>query len=1478
LGPNDFFNQTGTNRIWTIGLIHGETYTITVTPLDKLGIDAISIGEPQSIVYTVNYIDPTPTPTPTATLLPTAAIDNTFKEFGRIFVDGNPTDVMGYGNKLYVTNHSKDMCVIDTITHTIIKDISTGPGTYSIDIDKNTKHAYVLNQYSNLVFVIDLETDNIVSSISIDSNASQLLVDEVNHIIYVANASQKSITAIKKHTINNIDTWYIDNILTLNYAPIKINKDNNTIYIIYRPYEVSETDANNLVISVTPNDAKLSVISYNNNTYNLTEINNTNNSNIGFDSDNILLQKFDFQDSRNVSLQILDKNNKNILVEYSNITSSIYDIDSDQNDNIFLLNNINDSLLVVDGKNIDPDPSVQANIQVGQNPVAIGFAVGLLPSPTPSITPTVTPTNTITPTPTLTPTNTITPTNTPTPSITPTNSTTPTNTPTRTPTNTPTPTRPGCLITNGNFSQPVGSLSGWRYGNVDVWQFGSTDNHYAVDLNGCEPGYIEQTINTVPGNIYTLKFNYAANNFSHRTNIANPNKTFKVDIINANNTNIYLTKNYSFNVLPYLGYYGNFDAMGWLSESLVFTAASNSTVIKFSSTCSLCGCYGAVVDNICIAYDGCGCNYVIPPTPTPTTTTTATATPTVTPTKTPTSTKTPTPTVTPTVTPSHTATVTPTVTQTPTVTPTPSDPTISRGYVANYGSNSISILHTINQAVLNTINNINKPTKIFTNQAETLVYVTQENSDEIIRIDASNYNRSIVDLNLGSNINIIAADLSLDDSVLYVAYQSTLDNTYHIKSINANNLSILNTISINNIKDITYSNNLLYVFSELNCNIYSPDLSDLNFSTNFSSSYVTHFINTENNKLYIGLSNGSISEYNILESSILFVKNLLSLVDHIGLIDLVVNRYSGDIYALYSSSRSIRILDPNLDDSSSISLNNSTDNPYKLAITDNGSFGYVLYKDFTTVDIYGIENNSYIKTLNVGLNPSSIALLNNVLVTPTPTPSPTKTATATPTKTPTPTRTPTATVTPTPTLTPSASPIPPFITTQPSDQTTSQPPTGDGVAVFEITGGPSYVDYQWQSSTDNGASWLNVPDSNVSYLILDNLSTLNNNTWYRVVLSNAFGTTISNHAVLTVLGPSLVIVQQPEDDIIDANGAASFTISLNIVQPTPTPTPSITPTATPTLTVTPTRSPTPTPTSSTTPTPTPPVHMFNLSSWSAAVPEPYKTYLDAASNRWNHYIAYNPSVRQAITNLVPGWSGLALSPNRFTLSNNSSSGVIASCGPWDYVDLQPSGAGVQFNAVTFQLNINDYYRNTFSANDWVNILAHELGHALGIGTFWSAELSNSGAVPPSDFFLNGLSYPNCRIAYDNITLDNSDRYKIPLEDAGGSGTASAHWENNYRSATYPGSDNYTYPGLINELMVGTYAPGQSSVLSLMSIKILVDFGYIEKTTNASEGVPSISDTAGQNLDLQNAIKMNCQCSHEINKIGTIIVENLNVKS
>jgi hypothetical protein len=278
--------------------------------------------------------------------------------------------------------------------------------------------------------------------------------------------------------------------------------------------------------------------------------------------------------------------------------------------------------------------------------------------------------------------------------------------------------------------------------------------------------------------------------------------------------------------------------------------------------------------------------------------------------------------------------------------------------------------------------------------------------------------------------------------------------------------------------------------------------------------------------------------------------------------------------------------------------------------------------------------------------------------------------------------------------------------------------------------------------------------------------------------------------------------------------------------------------------------------------------LFNKNSWLQSVPSPYNGYLDIAANRWNKYIEYNSTIRSAISNLVPSWDGLSLKSGTFTLYNSSDSSTIASCGPWDYVDLQTSGPGVQFNSVTFQLNINNYYSSMFSDHDWINILTHELGHALGIGIYWSAALAADGAVPPSNFFLDGNSYINCGVAYDNITSDTTPRNKIPLEDFGGSGTSSAHWENNYRNSSYIGSEGYNYPGLANELMVGTYGPGQASILSSVSTQILVDFGYVAKLPQG-EGVPSL--VAPSQVVPQHHMHLNCQISQDLHKLGSIIL-------
>lgn len=195
--------------------------------------------------------------------------------------------------------------------------------------------------------------------------------------------------------------------------------------------------------------------------------------------------------------------------------------------------------------------------------------------------------------------------------------------------------------------------------------------------------------------------------------------------------------------------------------------------------------------------------------------------------------------------------------------------------------------------------------------------------------------------------------------------------------------------------------------------------------------------------------------------------------------------------------------------------------------------------------------------------------------------------------------------------------------------------------------------------------------------------------------------------------------------------------------------------------------------------------------------------------------------------------------------------IIAACYVYWFANL----TGVGANSISFGLIINKFYENDYSAADWVNILTHELGHALGIGIFWDPFFQTYGAVPPADNFLDGSAYTGCRGAYRSVTADN--RYlKIPLESTGSSGTASAHWEDDFRPSSAAGSGGLGHVGLVNELMVGYYSAGMNSIISDVSLKTLVDFGYEERNPGSNEGVPQLARGTGF-LRNQGAVKMHC---------------------
>jgi hypothetical protein len=101
----------------------------------------------------------------------------------------------------------------------------------------------------------------------------------------------------------------------------------------------------------------------------------------------------------------------------------------------------------------------------------------------------------------------------------------------------------------------------------------------------------------------------------------------------------------------------------------------------------------------------------------------------------------------------------------------------------------------------------------------------------------------------------------------------------------------------------------------------------------------------------------------------------------------------------------------------------------------------------------------------------------------------------------------------------------------------------NGQAVFKIaadsTNGP--ITYQWQSSSNN-SSYTNISRANDSELLINVTSYSQNNTYYRVIVSNRSETFVSNGAKLIAV-PVINILSQPNNTTVTAGGSASFGVT-----------------------------------------------------------------------------------------------------------------------------------------------------------------------------------------------------------------------------------------------------------------------------------------------------------------------------------------------
>ncbi len=113
----------------------------------------------------------------------------------------------------------------------------------------------------------------------------------------------------------------------------------------------------------------------------------------------------------------------------------------------------------------------------------------------------------------------------------------------------------------------------------------------------------------------------------------------------------------------------------------------------------------------------------------------------------------------------------------------------------------------------------------------------------------------------------------------------------------------------------------------------------------------------------------------------------------------------------------------------------------------------------------------------------------------------------------------------------------PTITGQPTAQTVC----AGSNASFSVTSAAA-TGFQWQVSTDGGATWTSIGGATASTLTLVAVTVVMNNNQYRCITSTTCGSTNSNAAVLTVNTPA-TITAQPQNTSACSGSNATFTVT-----------------------------------------------------------------------------------------------------------------------------------------------------------------------------------------------------------------------------------------------------------------------------------------------------------------------------------------------
>jgi len=164
-------------------------------------------------------------------------------------------------------------------------------------------------------------------------------------------------------------------------------------------------------------------------------------------------------------------------------------------------------------------------------------------------------------------------------------------------------------------------------------------------------------------------------------------------------------------------------------------------------------------------------------------------------------------------------------------------------------------------------------------------------------------------------------------------------------------------------------------------------------------------------------------------------------------------------------------------------------------------------------------------------------------------------------------------------------------------------------------------------------------------------------------------------------------------------------------------------------------------------------------------------------------------------------------------------GILGQAGP---TNLR-SGSSLPYTGI-MQFDSADV-ANLEAAGEFDEVILHEMGHVLGLGTIWST-LGLLDSNPTNPRFLGAGA-----TAEYNALFGVSEA-SVPVENDGGGGTALAHWEESDLRNGLSVSFN-------NELMTGFLNSGQPNPISRVTVAQFGDLGYQVNLSAADPFTPSL---------------------------------------